>query len=78
MKKRFFMLVVFGVIGIVSILFLIPMINYVITFDEMSSFMTFDGAIITVICLFIALLGSLTGIVMLTLNIKRQQLNSNK
>lgn len=77
MKKRIFLLVTLGVIVLVSIMLLIPMINYVITYEDWFSFMTFNGAVFTVICLFIMLFSTATGIVLVALNMKKYQVNKD-
>ena len=75
MKKRIFLLATFTVVALISIVFLIPMINYVITYEDWFSFMTFNRAVFTVICLFIMLLSTAIGIVLVALNMNKYQAN---
>lgn len=76
MKKRIILLVTLSLIAALSILLLIPMINYVVTFEEWYSFMTLNKAIATVVLLIISLVSSVIAIIFLALNMKKFKSNS--
>lgn len=76
MKKRIILLVTLSLIASLSILLLIPMINYVVTFEEWYSFMTLKKAIATVILLIISVVSSVIAIIFLALNMKKFKSNS--
>ena len=76
MKKRIILLVTLSLIAALSILLLIPMINYVVTFEEWNSFMTLNKAIATVVLLIISLVSSVIAIIFLALNMKKFNSNS--
>ena len=76
MKKRIILLVTLSLIAALSILLLIPMINYVVTFEEWYSFMTLNKAIATVVLLIISLVSSVIAIIFLALNTKKFKTNS--
>lgn len=76
MKKRIILLVTLSLIAALSILLLIPMINYVVTFEEWYSFMTLNKAIATVVLLIISLVSSVIAIIFLALNMKKFNSNS--
>ena len=76
MKKRIILLVTLSLIAALSILLLIPMINYVVTFEEWYSFMTLKKAIATVVLLIISLVSSVIAIIFLALNMKKFKSNS--
>lgn len=70
MKKRVGLLILSSLIFIVSIILLVPMINYVIGFNNtINSFMSLDNAIISVVILSLLTVLSLAFAILFTVEI---------
>lgn len=66
MKLKITFLIVFLISFIALITFLIPLFNYIVTYNPLYSFMKLNEAIILAIILFVLLIGSTVGIILIS------------
>lgn len=78
MKLKTAFLIIFLISFIVLITFIIPLFNYIVTYNPLYSFMNLNDAIVLEIILFLLAIGSVIGIILISRAIYQLQIKNKK
>lgn len=78
MKLKTAFLIIFLISFIVLITFIIPLFNYIVTYNPLYSFMNLNDAIVLEIILFLLAIGSVIGIILISHAIYQLQIKNKK